>query len=327
MMKTALRTLVVLVLAGVAALLVVKPGAASGLGLEQLKAWLAEVPAAEWGAWVLKGALALLGILFLVQEIVLADKRAHGQVPEGWGPWRASPGAAWPTVVAGPGQTLYLGILFPAAVTLLLGGIWAVTHPKQEPPLEFGIGATTLMFLPPAVLVMLRRRRLGPPNRPDGATAAGFGFKFACIATLIVVPLQFLWAYVALQVGHPMQAQDIIQSFVAPAQPWHPWLIAAFGVFVAPFTEEALFRGLLYPSLRNRVPGGAFTAAVLTAVLFAAIHNSLMAFVPLLALAMVQCWVMERTNSLRACVIVHAIYNASSLAPMLIRLIGGGQGA
>jgi membrane protease YdiL (CAAX protease family) len=325
MMGIALRALLVLVVAGATALALVSPRAASGLGPEQLERWLAEVPAAVWGAWALKGVLALLGIGFLVQEIVLADKRAHGVVPAGWGPWRAPAGAAWPTVVAGPGQMVSLGLLFPAGVMLLLGGIWAATHPKQEPPLEFGLGVTTLMFLPPTVLVLLRRRRLGPPLRPDGATAAGFGFKFACIATLIVVPLQLLWVVIAVESGQPVQAQEIVQQFVAPAQPWHPWVIAVFGVFVAPLTEEAVFRGLLYPSLRGRTPGGPFAAAVVTAVIFAAIHNSLMAFVPLLALALVLCWVMERTNSLRACVIVHAIYNASSLAPMLIRLIGGGQ--
>ena len=111
---------------------------------------------------------------------------------------------------------------------------------------------------------------------------------------------------------------------LGPANAFQPWLIALFGAFVAPFTEEAVFRGLLYPSLRKVLPGGAFGAAVAVSLLFAAIHGSLVAFVPLFVLAMLLAGVMERTNSLLACVVVHAIHNGTSLVPMMVRVVSGG---
>jgi|GEM_PF-2455772 len=308
----------------------------------RLQRWLEESPSAPWLLYGLKGLLALLGVVFLVREFLIDDRRRHGMTPAGWGPWRArtpvldafrdlpgpapgSPGGGWPTAVAEPLAALGLGILFPFAVQVLLVAFWP---PGQRPmgEIEFGIAVVTLALLPPALVTALRRLRLGRGLLPGPSTALGLGLSFACIATLIVLPVQILWGYLLIQRGTPLEVQHVVQAFADPANPAQPWLIAIFGVFVAPFTEEAVFRGLLYPALRQRAPGGPFGAAVLVALLFALIHGNLMAFVPLFVLALVLCWVMERTNSLLACVTVHAVHNATSLAPMIGRLLEGGSG-
>lgn len=53
------------------------------------------------------------------------------------------------------------------------------------------------------------------------------------------------------------------------------WLMSAFGVLVAPFTEEVMFRGLLFPALIRRA--GVGISLVVTAALFGAIHSQQLA--------------------------------------------------
>lgn len=292
----------------------------------RLAAWLGQSALAALLVWAVKVALLLAGIGCLAHEILLEDRRRHGLLPAGWGRWQAGQDARWPTAVATPGTALALFACFVVGVQLVMVSLW----PPGKRPLgdvEFGILAVTLALAPLALLVLMRRQRLGPPGLPRARAGVVLGLKFACIAALLVLPVQLAWGWLMVVTGQPLEVQDVVRHFAAPDHAAQPWLIAAFGVLVAPVTEEAVFRGLLYPSLRERMPGGRFGAAVLVSLVFAAIHGNMMAFVPLFALAMVLAWVMERTNSLLACIVVHAVHNASSLAPMLARLLQGGGAA
>lgn len=302
------------------------PAARPAWDERRLAAWLGESGLAAVLVWAVKLALLLAGIGCLAHEILLDDRRRHGQAPAGWGRWRVGADAAWPTAVAAPGNALAIFACFVVGVQLVMVSLW----PPGERPLgdvEFGILAVTLALAPPALLVVMRRQRLGPPRVPPSRAGVLLGLKFACIAALLVLPVQIAWGWLMVVTGQPLEVQQVVQHFAAPDHAAQPWLIAAFGVLVAPVTEEAVFRGLLYPSLRARMPGGPFGAAVLVSLVFAAIHGNMMAFVPLFALAMVLAWVMERTNSLLACIVVHAVHNASSLAPMVARLLQGGGAA
>jgi membrane protease YdiL (CAAX protease family) len=165
--------------------------------------------------------------------------------------------------------------------------------------------------------------RLGADRIPRASTGFVEGLRFVCIALLVVIPVQILWGLALNARGVPLEVQDVVQTFARPGDPVQPWLLVVFGFVVAPFTEEGVFRGLLYPSFRARIPGGPFAAAVVVSLLFAGIHGSLLAAVPLFALALVLTWVMERTNSLLACVVVHAVHNGVSLLPMLVRHLQG----
>jgi membrane protease YdiL (CAAX protease family) len=123
--------------------------------------------------------------------------------------------------------------------------------------------------------------------------------------------------------GLDMPVQDLVEKAAQPEAPWHPTLLAVFGTFVAPFTEEAVFRGMLYPVVRALGGGGrrgAWIGAVTISVVFAAIHASVFAFPLLFVLSMFLCWVFERTNSLLACYVCHALNNAGTLIPVLLRL-------
>jgi membrane protease YdiL (CAAX protease family) len=92
------------------------------------------------------------------------------------------------------------------------------------------------------------------------------------------------------------------------------YVLALFGVLVAPFVEELFFRGFLYPALVR--PIGVGTSVVLTAASFAVVHQGQLAhaWVPLAWLfivGVVLTVVRARTKSVATCVLIHLAYNAT----------------
>lgn len=92
------------------------------------------------------------------------------------------------------------------------------------------------------------------------------------------------------------------------------YLLAFYGVIVAPFVEELFFRGFLYPALARRIGVGA--SVILTALCFSLMHWQQLghAWAPLLWLflvGMVLTIVRARTKSLAASVLVHISYNCT----------------
>lgn len=89
-----------------------------------------------------------------------------------------------------------------------------------------------------------------------------------------------------------------------------PWIIF-FGfvsIVLAPVVEEVLFRGILYPMVKQLGhPGMALWG---TSILFAASHANLQAFIPLTVLAIGLIWVYEKSNSLIAPIVMHSSFNA-----------------
>jgi hypothetical protein len=92
------------------------------------------------------------------------------------------------------------------------------------------------------------------------------------------------------------------------------YLMAFFGILLAPLLEEMFFRGLLYPLLRRLL--GVLVAVLLTAALFAAIHGAQLgnAWAPILSIFIVGLAltiVRERTGSVAASFLTHAGYNTT----------------
>jgi uncharacterized protein len=105
-------------------------------------------------------------------------------------------------------------------------------------------------------------------------------------------------------------------------------LSAGLTCVIAPICEEILFRGFIFTALRNW--RGTLPAAVITGLLFGAVHAGsapALDLVPLAALGFGLCLLYRRTGSLYPCIIVHSLNNSiafSSLenwswqAPLLI---------
>ncbi len=99
------------------------------------------------------------------------------------------------------------------------------------------------------------------------------------------------------------------------------YLMAFFGVLVAPVLEELFFRGMLYPTLRRGL--GVAVAVLLTAAAFAAIHGTQLgyAWAPILSIFVVGLAltiIRERTDSVAASVLTHSGYNFTLFALLWI---------
>ena len=79
-------------------------------------------------------------------------------------------------------------------------------------------------------------------------------------------------------------------------------------IVLAPLVEEILFRALLYPTIKEL--GYPRMALFGTALLFAAIHGSLMTMLPLFFLALAWTLLYEKTNTLLAPIVAHSVFNA-----------------
>ncbi|HZZ38748.1 MAG TPA: CPBP family intramembrane glutamic endopeptidase [Acidobacteriaceae bacterium] len=120
------------------------------------------------------------------------------------------------------------------------------------------------------------------------------------------------------------------------------WMLMAFGITLAPLTEELAFRGFLLPSLVNVFRWlerrGAMSATsvravgipvaiVLTSIPFAMVHAQQVSgsWGPLLLIGMVSvilCIIRLATDSVAAGFIVHACYNLTLFAGLLVQTDG-----
>ena len=95
-----------------------------------------------------------------------------------------------------------------------------------------------------------------------------------------------------------------------------PWLVIIAVVVVAPIAEEVFFRGVVFNALlREAGPRWAFIGS---SALFAVIHLSLVAVVPLFLLGLAFAWIYQRTQNLLAPIAMHAVVNAVSVAVTLL---------
>ena len=86
-------------------------------------------------------------------------------------------------------------------------------------------------------------------------------------------------------------------------------------LLLAPFVEEVLFRGILYPSVKQL--GYPRLALWGTSLFFGFIHSNLMTFVPLTVLSLLLVWLYERTGNLLAPILTHCLFNTANYVLLL----------
>jgi membrane protease YdiL (CAAX protease family) len=107
--------------------------------------------------------------------------------------------------------------------------------------------------------------------------------------------------------------------------PLDAWLMSIFGVFIAPFVEEVLFRGLLFPVLARSA--GAVSSLVVTSILFGAIHADQLGgeWIQVSCIVFVGgvlTLVRWRFRSLASSTLVHVGYNGALFAVLFVQTQG-----
>jgi len=134
-------------------------------------------------------------------------------------------------------------------------------------------------------------------------------------ALLIAWLLQSLCVWIMIRLGHP-PGDELAVALLQSAKTW--WLRAYLGIFaivLAPVAEEFIFRGMLYPKIKQL--GAPKTAFFGINAIFALIHVDMATLVPLFVLGLILTWLYERTDNLLAPISVHAFFNAANYVLLL----------
>jgi hypothetical protein len=107
--------------------------------------------------------------------------------------------------------------------------------------------------------------------------------------------------------------------------PFDAWLMSTFGVLIAPFAEEVLFRGLLFPALARRA--GVLVSLLATSVFFGAMHAQQLAgawtqIACIVAVGVALTLVRWRFHSLASSTLVHVGYNGALFVALFVQTRG-----
>jgi membrane protease YdiL (CAAX protease family) len=176
--------------------------------------------------------------------------------------------------------------------------------------------STRQFLLKPGNLTLIDGLQLSPKQCGVGRSIA-YGFLAYCAALTLVLATTWLER---LFVGHTTHSENPITlrmvSVVLNADASTIfWLLLTAGV-MAPIWEEILFRGLIYPYLRQRL--SMWPAALISGALFSVCHWDIPMIMQLLVIGTVQAVVFERTRSLTTAIVTHGLWNSGMLISLVL---------
>ncbi len=225
--------------------------------------------------------------------------------------------------------TRYRGpsVMVLLAFAFLIANVAAIPFAEEafalvtgEGSIETGAAAVILTSTQLALVAMVGlfvawpRALAGAPPFDGGSGLASVrrGLGYGAVAWVVASLLQVGIGSGLERVGIDPQPQAAEQAIALI----EPWLIVVAIVIVAPIAEEIFFRGVVYNAWRRE--HGRTRALIGSSVLFALIHVSLVALVPIFLLGLGLAWLYERTSSLLACVVMHATVNGISVTLALL---------
>jgi membrane protease YdiL (CAAX protease family) len=162
-----------------------------------------------------------------------------------------------------------------------------------------------LLLVPVAILALFQYRSgwsaLGLRSFRGQAVGIGCG--------LMVVFYAFNLCYSLLLALFRLRVQTDIVPLISKL-PSPVWFFIG-GALVAPFVQEILFRGFIFGGLRGHY--GFWKAAIISAVVFGAVHLQLTSFLPITLLGLIFAFLYERSRSIWPSILMHFLTNACSL--------------
>jgi membrane protease YdiL (CAAX protease family) len=216
---------------------------------------------------------------------------------------------------------LYGGILLEVWASHLVGAMPAGTVPSAAQMvvnmLSFQGGVLLLTWY------FLKQQRLGWTESfgfsEDWLRAIVYGLILAAVFT----PLGYLLQGISVRIMELFPSLHLVPEQQMPVQTLQAadsWLkrviLGAVTVLLAPAGEEVLFRGILYPWLKQI--GYPRLAVWGTALVFAAMHFHLPSLLPLLVLALALTALYDWTGNLLAPIAAHSLFNAHGLAQLYL---------
>ncbi len=218
-------------------------------------------------------------------------------------------------------QFIALQLLCFCFSVVLIGLLQKTGLTAFRPPAGFGaVLLATLGFQGGTwvlMLIFLRQHQTG--------WREAFGFHgpqlprallIAVALTILILPaawlLQCLSGLALTRLGWPPEEQAAVDMINGAKSWWLRIYLGVFAVVLAPVAEEFVFRGMLYPFVKQL--GSPRCALFGINALFALIHLDIGTLVPLFVLALALTRLYERTDNLLAPITAHGLFNAANLA-------------
>jgi membrane protease YdiL (CAAX protease family) len=169
------------------------------------------------------------------------------------------------------------------------------------------------------ILFFLRQHELGwreafgfrgPKIRHPILLTIGFIIVFA-----VVLLLQWTSVSALEKLGLSPESQSAVKLVTDAKSSWTIIYLGVFAVVIAPVAEEFIFRGMLFPLVKQL--GFPWLAWFGVSFLFAVIHLNLPTLVPLFVFALALTWLYDRTDNLLVPIVAHALFNAANFAMLL----------
>ena len=114
--------------------------------------------------------------------------------------------------------------------------------------------------------------------------------------------------------GRTAEAQEVVRMAQQARSGAEILLYVLVPITVVPLFEELIFRGILYPAIKQT--GHRKLALWGTSVFFALTHLNVSAFVPLVVIGVLLTLLYETTNNLLAPIVTHSVFNLGNYAFM-----------
>lgn len=187
---------------------------------------------------------------------------------------------------------------------------------SEDGKLIFANGALELGMLAGIAFFRFGLRRGETIRAFAPVEALASGFATFLMAMPVVVVTSLIWQTLLRACGLPIEPQDMIGRLVNAESPALLIGMIVLATVTAPITEELIFRAGFFRYTRTRLPRWA--ALLVPACLFAALHQSLSTFAPLVALAIVFSLAYERTGRIGTTMVAHGLFNAHTVAIILL---------
>jgi len=146
---------------------------------------------------------------------------------------------------------------------------------------------------------------------PQRRSALAQGAVLACLLLPVLLTMQAASAWVMTRAGLHSEQETAVQLLEGQQSIGMRLYLGVFAVFLAPVAEEFIFRGMLFPFVKQL--GFPRLAWLGVSALFAFIHLDAAIFIPLFVLALGLTWLYVKTGNLLAAITAHAVFNAVNL--------------
>jgi membrane protease YdiL (CAAX protease family) len=247
------------------------------------------------------------------------DEQGHDPRELGPEPRRSSPFPLWAGIV--PTALFLLPVALFGLIGVMLSPANGEAAPMSPGELTFALAFSIVIQLglfAVAIIPLLAKGWFGRPlwgtARP---TAWVVGIAVGVVATIgAYIVMTILGLVFAPEAPVEQQIMEDALRGGAPAV-----LAIIVAVVIAPITEEVIFRGALFRSLRGAM--GMWPAAIVSSLVFAVIHIEVVLSQPLalsglFLLGVAFAIALQRTGSLIVPILAHAVFNATSIGLALV---------